>query len=465
MFTGREALGSIDVALHKAQSRVQEAEQSITATTQRLLDLEREEIGLFRALARIRVDLLASGEIVTHLDRSEQRALQILETRDQARQQLNAELTASQQRQMALERARVDQEKRVDTAEKQLDLGVAETQQRLQADGTYQQQLAAAQQAERVAQHAEEKTELALDDRRKKGEPYEQDPLFIYLWRRGYGTSEYHANPLTAYLDDWVARLCGYGDARANYAMLTNIPRRLQEHAEQVRAAAKTEFERLEQLEHSAADADGIPARQQALTTTREALQQLDDELAAQQQSHRELLQRNDQFSAGEDHYFTQAIEQLTAELRRDDIRELHRDARLTPTPDDDRVIDRIVELIEEKARISEDLAQHRTLLRAHRERLNELESLRLEFKRERYDGTSSVFADGTLVGMMLNEFLKGVLSRDGLWREIRRQHRQHTTHSSPDFGSGGFSRRGSGWGGSGGFGSGGGGFKTGGGF
>ncbi|MCB1850123.1 MAG: hypothetical protein KDI83_04940, partial [Gammaproteobacteria bacterium] len=129
MFTGREALGSIDVALHKAQSRVQEVEQGITSTTQRLLDLEREEISLFRALARIRVDLLASGEIVTHLDRSEQRALQILETRDQARQQLNTELATSQQHQMALERARVDQEKRVDTAEKQLDLGVAETQQ------------------------------------------------------------------------------------------------------------------------------------------------------------------------------------------------------------------------------------------------------------------------------------------------------------------------------------------------
>ena len=120
----------------------------------------------------------------------------------------------------------------------------------------------------------------ALDDRKEKGEPYEQDPLFLYLWKRGYGTSEYRANPLTRYLDDWVAGLCGYGDARANYAMLNEIPRRLQEHSEKLRSQANIEFEKLEQLESKAAEADGIPALQQALADTRNALAELDDQLA-----------------------------------------------------------------------------------------------------------------------------------------------------------------------------------------
>ena len=71
MYTGTQALGSIDGALHTAQSQINQLEQTIEQTTQRLLGLEREEIDRFRDLARIRVDLLASGEIISHLDESE----------------------------------------------------------------------------------------------------------------------------------------------------------------------------------------------------------------------------------------------------------------------------------------------------------------------------------------------------------------------------------------------------------
>ncbi|MCB1880965.1 MAG: hypothetical protein KDI18_11260 [Gammaproteobacteria bacterium] len=475
MYTGTQALGSIDGALHTAQSQINQLEQTIEQTTQRLLALEREEIDRFRDLARIRVDLLASGEIISHLDESERTTARILEERTEGQAKLAQEMRESEARQQSLERMRSEQSQRVEQAETLLDQREAETQQRLQADADYQRQLQIAQQAERVAKHAEEKTELALADRQEKGEPYQQDALFIYLWQRRYGTSEYRANPLTRALDDWVAGLCGYADARANYAMLNEIPQRLQEHSEQVRTQAKIEFEKLAQLELQAAEADGIPALQQALTTSRNALAELDDQLAEQQKRDQELLHRNDEYAAGEDRYFAQATQYLAAELRRDDIMELHRDARLTPTPEDDVVIGRIMALRSDKQHIEQNLERHRTLLKTQRERISELESLRLEFKRQRYDGSSSVFADGTLVGMMLNEFLKGVLSRDGLWQEIRRQHSRRTTHSNPDFGTGGFSRRrstwgsGGSWGGLGGRGGGGlgggGGFKTGGGF
>lgn len=478
MYTGIEALGSIDSALRLAQHQVREAEQSIEQTTQRLLGLEREELEHFRELAGIRVDLLAAGEIVTHLDESEQATVRILDERIRAQSQLTREISESEQRQQSLEKTREEQSQQVDKAEMQLDQREAETQNRLQSDAEYQQQLEAAQQADRVAKHAEEKTGLALDDRKEKGEPYEQDPLFIYLWKRGYGTSEYSANPLTRYLDDWVAKLCGYGDSRANYAMLNEIPRRLQEHSEKLRALANNEFEKLGQLELNAAEADGVPGLQQALADSRTALAGLDDQLQEQQKQHQALLRLNDDYASGKDRYFLQAIDYLASELQREDIAALHRDARLTPTADDDVIIDRILRLHADRKDIRENLEQHRTLLKHQRERMNELESLRLEFKRQRYDSSSSVFADGTLVGMMLNEFLKGVLSRDGLLREIGRQHRWRTTHSNPDFGTGGFSRRRSTWGsggswggigrGGGGFGGGGGGgggFRTGGGF
>ena len=205
MYTGTQALGSIDGALHTAQSQINQLEQTIEQTTQRLLALEREEIDRFRDLARIRVDLLASGEIISHLDESERTTARILEERTEGQAKLAQEMRESEARQQSLERMRSEQSQRVEQAETLLDQREAETQQRLQADADYQRQLQIAQQAERVAKHAEEKTELALADRQEKGEPYQQDALFIYLWQRRYGTSEYRANPLTRALDDWVA--------------------------------------------------------------------------------------------------------------------------------------------------------------------------------------------------------------------------------------------------------------------
>ncbi len=475
MYTGRQALGSIDGAVHSAQARITEAEQSIELTTKRLLGLDQEEIAQFRVLARVRVDLLAAGEILSHLDESEQTTNRILESRVQAHEKLAQEIRESEQQRYTLDEMRNQQSQQVDEAEVVLDKHEADTQKRLLSNTRYQKQLEIAQQAERVAKHAEEKTGLALDDRKEKGGPYENDPLFIYLWRRGYGTSGYHANPLFRYLDGWVAKLCRYGDARANYSMLTEIPRRLKAHADKVRSGANVEFEKLEQLELEAAEADGIPVLQQSLEQTREALEELGDKLTGQQKSHQALLRRKDSYAAGEDRYFVQAVEYLASELLRDDIATLDRDARLTPMPADDVVVSRIFDLRSDKQAVGEILERHRASLKTHRERLNELESLRLEFKRQRYDGGSSVFADGNLVGMMLNEFLRGVLSRDGLWREISRQHRRRTKHSNPNFGTGGFSRHRSTWGsgdswggigrGGGGFSGGGGGFKTGGGF
>ncbi len=83
---------------------------------------------------------------------------------------------------------------------------------------------------------AEEKLRVATADRAIKRIPYEQDPLFMYLWNRGFGTSEYQANPLVRLLDGWVAKVCEFHQARTDYWMLNEIPNRLAAHVERLRA-------------------------------------------------------------------------------------------------------------------------------------------------------------------------------------------------------------------------------------
>jgi len=54
----------------------------------------------------------------------------------------------------------------------------------------------------------------------------------MYLWRRKLGTSEYASGFLVRWVDEWIARLVNYREARANYAMLNEIPARLRAHVE-----------------------------------------------------------------------------------------------------------------------------------------------------------------------------------------------------------------------------------------
>ena len=47
-----------------------------------------------------------------------------------------------------------------------------------------------------VADESLRKTQQAEEDREQKGKPYRDDPLFMYLWERGYNTRNYRANNL-----------------------------------------------------------------------------------------------------------------------------------------------------------------------------------------------------------------------------------------------------------------------------
>jgi hypothetical protein len=90
----------------------------------------------------------------------------------------------------------------------------------------------------RMADEAERKAAQAAADRDEKRRPYEADPLFMYLWRRRFGTKAYRAFSPVRYLDRKVAHLVGYEGARANYATLLALPDRLAEHAARLRARA-----------------------------------------------------------------------------------------------------------------------------------------------------------------------------------------------------------------------------------
>jgi uncharacterized membrane protein YgcG len=441
MASGQETLASIDQAVGQVRHDLADLDRQLEVAADGMRRLGQEENDRFRELAELRLDQLARGEMLAGMDDADRRVVELLTARETALADLQATIEASDRRQSELEAQRTVQQERGHQSAAELDRAIAATQRRLATVPAYQAQLAAAQASDGVARHAETKARQAETDRTEKGKNFEADPLFMYLWKRGYATSQYRAGALTRFLDGWVARLCRYHDARPNYAMLLEIPRRLREHADNTRAAAEQDREALHVLEQEAEAADGVTPLRQALAREEERLQGIDAELASEEARYSGYITARSEFAGGEDEYSQQSREVLVAQFRREPLAQLRREAEATATSEDNILISQLVDLFQEKRQLDSQLGEVKALHLRHLKRLEELEHVRRNFKDNRYDDAHSTFANGALIGAILNEFLRGMASSGQLWNTIEQQHRRRRIEADPDFGSGGLGR------------------------
>ena len=480
MISGRQALGSIDQALNQAHSRIADVQAQITEARNQVLDLQKAQAQDYRELARVRVERLADPEVDEQLDHAERQVLALFEDRAEAIARLQQEIAEADRLREQQEAQRTHQAAQLDGAVGVVDEAEAKTQARLNADLAYRAQRDLAEQAERKALHADSKATRSEEERQSKGEAYKQDPLFNYLWDRHYGLPEYKAGGLTRWLDGKVARLIGFADARANFSRLNEIPARLREHAEQLRALADEEYAQLRGLDEAARELDGIPALEAHVAHEQEVLDQVDEQIRLGEEQEQALLDKRAKYAVGADEYTVRAIEFMANEYQLDDLVALRRDAFSTPYPEDDMVVSQMLQREDEQQRLESSIDGLKSSLEQQQKSLFELESLRTEFKRSRFDRAGSVFENDSMIGVLLGQFLAGLLDRRMLWKVLQENQRYRPRRSDPGFGSGGFGR-GTVWKGGmgdlgdiigglgrgGGFGrrGGGGGFRTGGGF
>lgn len=480
MLSGRNALQNINRTLEQLHHQVEESGRQIQEASDSLISQQQQQAQRYRDLAKIRLDHIISGAVVAGLDSADQRVRELLQLRNQELSRLAAQLEELRGEQLRKEQQREQQSDQVATAAQALDDQEERTRQRLQLDAPYKARLESADSADRIARQAEEKMQEAQHNREEKGKPYENDPLFSYLWERNYATAAYAANPLVRFLDKWVARLCDYHDARPNYARLLEIPLRLKDHADLRRAAADKEFAALRKLEESAAEEDGIPALRKAYEHKQQVLEAIDEEIKQLEERLMQLMQQKAGYASGEDSRFKSAVDTLAASLQQENMDTLYRYARLTATVEDDLLVSELPTAEQRLKELQQRLHEFKRSHDRHLTRLADLEKVRRNFKSQRYDDISSGFGNGSALVLMLNQFLQGLADSGELWETILREQQYRPRGSSSPFGHRGLGRRsgswrfpggggglGGGWGGGPGGGGlgGGGGFRTGGGF
>ncbi|WP_186396208.1 hypothetical protein [Stappia sp. TSB10GB4] len=479
MVSGRQTLGSIERALGEVRQEEDLLRRRIDDAMREINDLRTVELEAFRELARFRLREGGDKAFGQRIDKDEAEARRQLEQRELALSALRAQHDTLVRDIAALteQRRRLTRER--DAASDRLDGILAAVDEKLATDPDYTAQRAAAEAATRTAEAARAKARQAQEDRATKSKAYEADALFLYLWKRGFGTSSYRSGGIIRMLDRWVARLIRYDDARPNYAMLVEIPERLAAYASDREAEAQAEQAKLGSLSRRAAAevagedlAATIERAEAEIEDTTAALEKLEAELE-------ELAKREQPYLSGEDSEFRTAEEALLRSLRSEELSTLWQEALATPSPEDERIVRRLQDLDARIALLNSTTEDDQRNLRDLGRRRDELAKVTRQFRQKRYDTWDSTFDDDSLTGVLLGELAKGALSGADYWARAEKSRKRRKRHGGgvgfpggiglPGSmgGSGGKSGGGSSGGfGGGGFGSGGsfggGGFKTG---
>lgn len=419
--SGPEALRSLDEALRDIRREEDDIARRLARSAELIAKIHEGESELLRQLAEVRLDPATQSEITGRLTRAEREARETLKAHQRATAEAEAEL-----KQIDGEIVRLGEERTTlvaTLAEHEASLQDLAEQVATQASASpeYAQKRQHADELVHIAEEAMRKTVQAETDMAAKGKPYRDDPLFMYLWERGYGTQAYRAGNIVAMLDRWVAGLVRYPEARPNFVMLNEIPLRLREHAEHQQQKAEAAVAEVMALEEQAIDAAGGKPIREALAAARARIESIDAEVVDLEDRRDAAAQAQRGLAQGSDPAFSAAVANLAHSLGRADIETLLAEARATRTHEDDAIVKQIDDA---RARVKEEEEDTRDLkarLKTLATRRRELEDIQFEFKKQGFDNPRSTFREDRLVGDLLNDFLRGGITAANYWDQWQR--------------------------------------------
>jgi hypothetical protein len=440
MWTGRQTLSEIEGALAKLRRDESQLDGALASAARQAEQLRGDRAAALRELARIKLDEMTAGRLVRDLDVAEARALQILESR-----RLRLEALNGQHRTVLTEVERAEADRHAAAAEVEAALDAVEeiragAEQAVQGSAAWADARKAYEAADAIAGEAEKKAAQSEAELGAKKRPFDDDPLFAYLWSRKFATRDYEAGNLVRFMDRKVADFIGFPDARASYAMLIEIPLRLREHASLKRKLADDVRATVAGLERQAMVDAGIEPKERALAEARHKLAAADADAERRRGQLKDIeTQRAALVSASSDAAYSEALKTIADADAQDDIATLYREAQRTPTPTDDMIVRRISGLDERLAALDKETAELRKSARALIERRTEVEGVRDRFRNSGFDHPNATFRNESQIAAVLGQIIEGVVRSGILWDLLRGGFGTRPRRGRPDFGGSSF--------------------------
>ena len=437
MWTGRQTLTEIEGALSKLRRDEGQLDGALASATGQAEQLRGERAKALRELARIKLDEMAAGRLVRNLDAAEQRAGQILENRRLRLEALNAQQKTLGDEVTKAEAERHSAAAAVEAALEVVDEIRAQAEAKVKTTAAWIDAQKAHEASDQIATESEKKAAQSEAELGAKKKPYDNDPLFAYLWTAKFGTSQYAGGNVARMVDRMVADYIGYAETRSSYVMLTEIQLRLREHANRQRKAADDVRTAIAALERQAMLEAGIEPKERVLAEARHKLASAD----ANAERRRGLLKeveakRAAMLGGGSDPAYAEAMQTIVEGDSQDDIGTLYAEAKRTSTPTDDMIVRRIGGLDERLAEIDKETASLRKAAREMASRRTEVEQVRERFRTSGFDHPNATFRNENEIGVVLGQILEGAVRSGILWDILRGGFGTRPGRGRPDFGS-----------------------------
>lgn len=419
MTRGNRAYADINGRIESLRGQVAAQARRMGVLSARIEQLHAQEVRHAAELARVRLDAVQASEAGEVLGRAERVAAGEMERWQAALDAVEAELGESQARQQALEQQRQGLAQALDRRRDERARLATAVQARHGDDPEWRSLSERVQALASQAALALDKAALAQADRVDKGRPYEDDPLFAYLWRRGYGGPAYRAGGLIRLLDGWVARRVGWPVAARDYRLLTALPLHLAEHARRLEAERGAALDALarRQAQLLAEAGDAALAAGQAEDEAR--LAALLPTLTAEEARHAGLLARRAELAQGSDEFTRRALDALQGAVAGVPAERLTQAAGATERVDDDHHAAAIAELRGQRTGLERELAAARTEHAGALAGLDRVEALRKRFRQSGYDHRDSELDDDLDWSGLLDGVLRGALELARAWEQV----------------------------------------------
>jgi hypothetical protein len=418
---GTDLLRALDEALRDIRREEDDISKRAARGAELLIKHRGQEAELYRQLGTLRPDPAARAAIATLVRDIDEAAEAALSRYDATFAETEAEL---QQVEANLARGNADRmslQAEIGRRDAEIRALEAAARPRLGADANYAAKLERGRSLEAIGAQLRTKLMVAEADREQKGRPFRDDPLFMYLWTKGYGTESYRGRGLVATLDRRVAQLIAYDKAREAFVLLSEIPVRLRNLSTQVEAdaaAARTEIAR---LENSALDSEGGKSVREAIETVVVRIETLDREVAALQDRRDATIATRTELALGREVAFSIATDDLDQVLAQDDLRQLLAEARSEAGGAAATIAQQIEDLRQRIKEDGDEMREHGLRLKVLAMRRRDLEDILHELKARGFDNPHARFASDELVGETLNALLRGEISAAQFWDLTRR--------------------------------------------
>ncbi len=464
-------IAELEREYHTLASSLQQSEAVISGSVN-----NRER--LFSELAVLYLPELDRDSVKSAIRELQQEVNVLFQRKQQRRQELDSLTRSSIEKKDRLQEGVESLDRQLEDKAAQRNSLEKQVAQELQQDESYTHLHQEAQQSQTCLDQNKQRYETFKAEAERKLRGYEEEPLFRYLVNRGYGTSRYApAMGIARRLDDWVAKMVEYKQAKPNYDFLCSMPEAIESEINARQKDLDAVVQQLAQMEQRAADKNGLTNVLQegkALLLKREevvaALGKTDGEFGMYSRERKEL-------DSTKDPYHRDALTKLKAYLKGETITELKKRAKSTPSPDDDGLVDKIEAIdlnIKQGKQKAKKIQQDQASLT---EIMSGLKKISKRYADREYESSRSYFDTSFSVNGFLLGYLSGRISLDEANRTLDQHHHFKPRESYSSYSSGSYtsssgytsgSHSGSGFGGggsssSGGFG--GGGFSGGGGF